>query len=80
MFGTASHNTVAPHRTAEVLGRGSGSSGNSAQPVHTVSDSGTVSPDGGTPLAHSDAHLHVRSLFGFSTGTNVRIYASDTFL
>lgn len=49
-----------PHQTAEVLDRGSGSSGNSVQQVHIAPDSGTKRPGGGRLLSHLDAHLYVK--------------------
>lgn len=58
MSGTPLHSTVFPHQTGEVMDRGSGSSGNSVQLVHTGPDGGTERQGDGKPLAHSDALLY----------------------
>lgn len=60
MSGTPLHSTLFPHQTEEVLDTVSESSSNSVQQVHIGPDSGTKKPDGGKPLAYSDAHLYVQ--------------------
>lgn len=49
-----------PPQTEEELDKGIGPSSNGVQPVHTGPDNGTERPGGGTPLAHSVAHLYVQ--------------------